>query len=228
MHRHWLLPTLALALKTACATDPTVSFQTEGKAKVAAVGWDNLEGEGQPLGETPLTVPLSQLNGKILRIAQDKKLPQFWVVSCDDQRERLTARLKLVDAPDFSVAKAPDDAKKADGEDGDGGAAARAEAAATSARTEANAALVKAKMNKMQRMLLKSYEALLSDDPGLARELADQLSKEAPDLASPFIIIGLSHLRSGNRAEARNAFAKAQTLDPEDPSTSELMRLTQF
>jgi tetratricopeptide (TPR) repeat protein len=225
---------LALCLRvcTACASDQTVSFQTEGRGHVSVVDWDNLQGEGQALGDTPLTVKLDDLNGKVVRIGQDKKLPEYWVVSCDGRREHLNAKLRLVDAPQQNDCSAQiaaakqewkDSLPKDKDKDKDKDEDKKKENAAPTVPSVPLAAL-----NKSHRLLLKAYEALMSNDLALARDLADKLANEVPDLASPFIIIGLSYLQAGDRQNARIAFSKASNLDPEDPSTRELMQLTQF
>jgi tetratricopeptide (TPR) repeat protein len=204
---------LASSFMASCATDPTVSFQTDGKSKVAAVSWDNLEGEGQSLGETPLTFKASDVSGKVVRITQDKKVPQYWVVACDSRREKLDARLKMSDLPpSTAIAAAPDPEKKQP----------EAEAAGKPGGVPPEV------LNKSHRMLLQAYEALVSADYKLAREIADQLATEVPSLASPFIIIGLSYMQAGDREQARGAFAKAANLDPEDAATKELIQMTQF
>ena len=204
-----LLPVLGFL--ASCASEPTVAFQTDGKAKVAIVDWDNLEGEGKPLGETPLTVNAADATGKVVRISQDKKVPQYWVVSCDSRRDRLEAKIKMTDvAVAEAVASAPALPEKG------------------AAPVPAGSPMPPAVLNKSHRLLLQAYEALVSTDYKLARQLADQLSVELPNLASPFIIIGLSYLQSGDREQARGAFSKAMNLDPEDQSTKELLQLTQF
>ena len=189
-----------------------MSFQTEGKAKVAIVDWDNLGAVGKNLGETPLKFKSSEASGKVVRITQDKKIPQYWVVSCDSRRTNLEARLKMSDleVPEAVVA------------------APIPEKAVTPEAAPAGTSMVPAVLNQSHRMLLQAYEALVSADYQLARELADQLAGQQPSLASPFIIIGLSYLQTGERELARGAFAKAVTLDPDDQATKELMQLTQY
>lgn len=211
MHASWLLIP-ALIFCAGCATDSTVSFQTDGKAEVALVNWDNLAAEGQRLGETPLTISAKDVDGKVVRISQDKKIPQYWVLTCDDRRSKLEARLKMTDlvGPE-ALAKAQD--PKVD---------------PTLPGNQPMNALTPAVLNQSHRLLLQAYEALVSTDYGLARQLAGQLSTQMPTLASPFIIIGLSYMQSGEREQARGAFAKAVNLDPTDQATKELMKLTQF
>lgn len=207
----------------ACSSTQTVSFQTDGKGSVAVVDWENLGAEGERIGDTPVSVELSKVNGKVLRISQEKKLPQYWVVACDERRTRLTAKLRLPDAPAPTDCAAQIAAAKKEVE-----AQPQQQAPQQAQAAPAVPSVPVAALNKTHRLLLKAYEALISDDLPLARDLAQQLATQVPELASPFIIIGLTHLRAGDQENARLSFTKAASLDPEDDATKELMQMTQF
>src|SRR5262249_22605371 len=156
-------------------------------------------GEGQKIGDTPVSVDLGKVNGKVLRVTQDKKIPEYWIVSCDTRRDRLEAKLRLHDAPTIegpAIAQEKKEEKKD-----------------TSDKKECEkvpAAPSLSAINRSHRQLLRAYEALISEDAALARDLADQLAKDSPELAAPFIIIGLSYLQEGDRDQARRAFTKAE------------------
>ena len=81
--------------------------------------------------------------------------------------------------------------------------------------------------NRPVRLLLKAYQALSTNDPNLARELARKAAEVDPTLAGPYIIIGLAATNQGAKEEARVAFNKARALDPDDADIGELLRLAQ-
>lgn len=196
-----LLAIAALSLQ-GCSTSQAVSFQSEGKARVRALDWNNLNGEGKVLGQTPLTVRLGDVNDKVLRIEEDKKIPQNWIVTCDSRRKLVTAKIKL---DDLAVACAGLKEEK---------------------KEPPPKELSPARLNRTHRLVLKAYEQLVSGNTAVASDLAAQVAKEAPELAAPHLIIGLAYLRVGRRQEANQSFQKAALLDPEDSGIAELIKRT--
>ncbi len=81
--------------------------------------------------------------------------------------------------------------------------------------------------NRPVRLIMKAYQALSAKDLRMAKELASKAAELDPALAAPFIITGLSFYQEGRRDQARVAFNKARSLDPEDIEISELLRLVQ-
>lgn len=186
----------ALCANAACATKVFV-FKTSGPAKVDLLASGKLDDPGQPLGETPLTIEVERLQGKILRISQAGKLPAYWVVS-EAAGDTTEATIKLADNP-----SSPSTAASGGGERFDS----------------------KASTNRVLRLLLKSYQALSGKRFKAARELAEQAASIDPELAAPQVIMGLSLFKEGKSAEAKNALAKARALDPEDKDIDELMKV---
>jgi hypothetical protein len=81
--------------------------------------------------------------------------------------------------------------------------------------------------NITSRLLIKACGALHAGDYKLARELAGKVSDVAPTLAAPYVLVGLSHLQEGRKADAKGALSKAKALDPSDQEVDELLKLAQ-
>ena len=81
--------------------------------------------------------------------------------------------------------------------------------------------------NRPVRLIMKAYQALSAKDLRLAKELAQKASDVDPNLAAPLIITGLAFYQEGQRDQARVAFNKARSLDPEDTEIGELLRMVQ-
>jgi tetratricopeptide (TPR) repeat protein len=188
---------LVVCTNAACATTKVFVFKTNGPAKVDLVATGKLDDPGQPLGQTPLTIDVEKLKGKVLRISQTGKLPAYWAVS-EAAGDKTEATIKLAEDP----------------------SAAGATAGASGTRLDA-----KASTNRVLRLLLKSYQALSGKRFEAARELAGQAAAIDPELAAPQVILGLSLFKEGKAAEAKIALAKARALDPGDKDIDELMKI---
>lgn len=81
--------------------------------------------------------------------------------------------------------------------------------------------------NRPVRLIMKAYQALSAKDLRMAKELAAKAAELDAALAAPFIISGLAFYQEGRRDQARVAFNKARSLDPEDAEIGELLRLVQ-
>jgi tetratricopeptide (TPR) repeat protein len=86
---------IMIFLNISCATK-VVTFKTEGPAKVALLTSGKLNIAEDPLGETPITVDLDRLTGKVVKISQPGKSTVFWVVS-EAAGEVTEANISLVD-----------------------------------------------------------------------------------------------------------------------------------
>ncbi len=194
-----LVATLSMCLVLACTT-PSVTFNTTGKAKVSAVGYNDLDEVGVLLGETPVTVALDKLVGKAIRVTQDGKQPLYWIVT-DIAGDDVQLKMKLLDAPvKAELAKG--------GQSGD------------SAKTADS----KAATNRVVRLMLKAYQALSGRHFDLAGQLAAQAMAIDPELAGPQVIAGIAAMQLGDKVRARGALAKASALDPGDADISTLLR----
>ncbi len=81
--------------------------------------------------------------------------------------------------------------------------------------------------NRPVRLIMKAYQALSAKDLRLAKELAQKAADVDATLAAPLIITGLAFYQEGKRDQARLAFNKARSLDPEDAEIGELLRMVQ-
>ena len=187
-----------------CATK-TVTFAVRGNGKVSLVSPDNLDKVGQFLGDTPLTVEVSKLQGKIVKISQNGKIPAYWIIP-DISGQNLKATLALQDEPKSPPPQAV--AEKTDG---------KAELASKQSDP-------KATINRLMRLILKSYKALASRNFSLAKDLADRASSIDPELAAPLVIKGIALMQSGDSTGAKAALSNAQALDPEDRDIETLLK----
>ena len=81
-------------------------------------------------------------------------------------------------------------------------------------------------LNRNLRLLLNSYESLVSNDFEAAKKIAKSLQENIPNIAAPHIIIGLANLREGNRSAANSAFKVAKSLDPSDTAIEKLIEIS--
>ena len=172
----------------------TFTFKAGKGAKVSLVSPNKLDDDGTVLGETPISVELKKLVGKVIKISQNGKLPVYWFVT-DTAGDNTEANIKLLDDPTAIGEKSND--SKLD---------------------------PKVAANRLLRLLMRSYQALSGKRFKDARELADQAGKIDPEIAAPLLIKGLAYYQEGNIAEAKAALAKAQALDPEDKDIGTLLK----
>jgi hypothetical protein len=187
-----------------CATK-TVTFAVVGTGKVTTVSPDNLDKEGQYLGETPLTIETDKIQGKIVKISQKGKIPAYWIMP-DVSGQNLRATLALADEP-----KAPAESLLSE----------KSDKKSDSTQKTADS---KATINRLMRLLLKSYQALAARNLGLAQELASRASTIDPEIAAPLVIKGIALMQSGDNAAAKAALSNARALDPEDKDIETLLK----
>lgn len=183
----------------ACATK-VVNFRTTGPAKVSLLDSGKLDAPTDPIGDTPLTVEVDKIRGKVVKITQPGALPIYWVMA-DVAGDTTDANLAFI--PDPSTA------------------------ATASNSTGDNHVDAKATTNRVVRLLLKAYQALAGKRFDTARELAAQAAIISPEVAGPHVIEGLALFQEGKSAEAKTALLKAQALDPEDKGIDELLEVVQ-
>ena len=182
----------------ACVTR-VVNFRTTGPGQVSVLESGKLDAPADPLGNTPLTVEVDKLAGKVVKITQPGAAPVYWVVS-DLVAERTDANIAFVA-----------DGSASNNSDQDGAAGINSKATA----------------NRVVRLLLKSYQSLASKRFNEAKELAKQAAAIDPQVAGPHVIEGLVYFQEGKTPEARTALLKAKVLDPEDKDIDELLEVIQ-
>ncbi len=185
----YLVTSLTFLLSSSCS-HRTLVFVSNEKANVSLVEFDDTTGNGDLVGETPVSIEVDRLKKQYVRVWGEGLESQYWIVKPLSQ-ERTEIALKLD-------------------------------------RREQNesADAAKQKLNLYFRMLIRAYQALTAKEWETARELAKQLSRETPEAAAPYVIIGLSFLSEGKKSNAKTAFLQAKNLDPEDLDIESLLRLT--
>lgn len=80
-------------LSFACATK-TLTLVSNEKANVSLVDYDDQAGEGDLLGETPVSIELDKLKRQYLRIWGEGLYSQYWVVKAlEDSKTEITLRM---------------------------------------------------------------------------------------------------------------------------------------
>lgn len=185
-----LYPTLACATKV-------VNFKTNGPAKVSILESGKLDAPTNPIGETPLTIEVDKLRGKVVKITQPGAAPIYWTMA-DVAGDSIDANLSFI--PDPTAAPTSNGA-------GEG----RVDTRATT--------------NRIVRLLLRSYQALAGKRFDAARELAGQAAAINPEVSGPHVIEGLALFQLGRSDEAKTSLLKAKALDPEDKDIDELLEV---
>jgi hypothetical protein len=99
--------------------------------------------------------------------------------------------------------------------------------AAAAAEDKSDKSAKSVDINVTSRLLMKACGALHATDYKLARELSTKVSEVAPTLAAPYVVVGLSYLQEGSKADAKAAFSKAKALDPSDQELEQLLKLAE-
>ncbi len=205
-----------MTLFPAGCTESMVVFGGDAGADVYVVR-DRTGQDAEKLGKTPLTLPVSKVSGKVIKVVQPGHAPQYWVFP-----EKIAGQRTELKAPHLELAKAIEDGKKAaepPPEKKEAGAKPEKECPAVPKPLDDG------QMNMAARLLLKSYQALVANDYTVARELADKALQVDPRIAAPHIVMGLSLLQEDRREDARAAFQKASAIDPSDKDLMALLEL---
>lgn len=193
-----LLVTLGTGSGMGCVSSPTEVFiDGESPAKVTRLALGDWQGTGEILGSTPITLPLDQVEGRLLRIQSSGKVPLYWLVT-KEGADRIEAKIKLLED---TSGVGPTNAK--------GGIS----------HTES-----KSSANRLLRVLLRAYKSLAEGNLKKAQEAADQAIVIDAELAAPYIVKGIVLLKEGDRSGAKQVLTKAQTLDPDDKDIDSLLR----
>ena len=78
--------------------------------------------------------------------------------------------------------------------------------------------------NRIIRLILESYQALVEERTDESRKLAAEASKLDSSLAGPLIIQALSLLKEGKNQEAKAILNRARILDPNDRKIQDLIK----
>lgn len=172
-----------------------MTIETDVPGQVAIVPLDDLSAQGEVAGKTPVTVEIDKFKGKLLRISSTGKIP-FYVINATNAGQATTAKFKFEPVP---IAEAAD--------------------------TPGAGPLTPQTLNRVQKLMIRAYQALAARDYESAKGLADKAATLAPLLAAPYIIIGMAGIDAGKKSEANAALQKAKALDPEDAEIDELLQL---
>jgi hypothetical protein len=174
-----------------------VTIETDVPSTVSYVAWSNPAAEGELIGKSPVTIEFSKLTGRAVRIDAPGKMPFLWTHSSSIAGESVTASIKLTDIP-------------------------------RQITPQSEAAMVdRADMNRVQRLIVRSYKALTSKDLELSQSLAEKAKDLAPFMAMPHVIIGMVELEKGDKDKARLAFSRGKALDPEDSDITTLLEMVE-
>lgn len=199
-----------MLVTTGCAS-PQVTFTTSEKATISLVALERPTDQGEVVGDSPQTIDVSRLEGKVVKIGGADVVPQYWVMrKLEGDTTKISLKIDRISAlPDRDKNKdkekdkdkdkdpngKPDDKKGADG----------------------------ASDKLKYRLLMKAYTALFGHEFAMARGFAEQLAKLDVRAPAPLVVVGLTYMQEGNRDAARSAFEKARALDPEDQDISKLI-----
>jgi tetratricopeptide (TPR) repeat protein len=172
----------------------TLSIKSPNKSRVSLVSPNNLEDEGTALGETPVTIEVKDLNEKFIKISQNGKQSVFLFVT-DGAAENTEMTINLSES-----------------------------LAASDSNFGNHTPETKTTLNRLLRLLMRSYQALSGQRFKEAIDLAHQAAQIDPEIAAPWVIKGLALYQEGKLPEARTALTKAQALDPEDRGLETLLK----
>ncbi len=96
----------SLSLITACAS-PSLTLVSNEKVNVSLVNYDDQVGEGDLVGETPVTIDLGTLKKRYVRIWGEGIQSQYWIVKpMTDGKNEITVRVERREEPDDNDAQA--------------------------------------------------------------------------------------------------------------------------
>jgi hypothetical protein len=163
-----------------------VTISTDEPVNAVLQPLGNFDAEVTSLGTLPVTLPASELTGKMVRVEAGDGRLYYWMF-LPNGGGPMDIKFKAKKTPISVSAPAPD-------------------------LKESSADLT----NRMMRMTLEAYDALGRQEPEVALKLAQELAAQQPNLAAPRIIEGWANLQQGDREGARAALTVARALDPQD------------
>lgn len=83
-----------------CASG-SITLVSNEKAKVSVLEFEDSAGDGELIGETPLSVDVAKLENKLVKVWGDEFLPQYWIYSpIEDQKTEISLNLTRVETPE--------------------------------------------------------------------------------------------------------------------------------
>ncbi|MDD9951458.1 MAG: hypothetical protein OXT67_07825 [Zetaproteobacteria bacterium] len=78
-----------------------ITLVSNEKAKVSVLEFEDSGGEGEIIGETPLTVEVAKLENKLVKVWGDEFLPQYWIYSpIEDEKTEISLNLSRIEIPE--------------------------------------------------------------------------------------------------------------------------------
>jgi hypothetical protein len=140
---------------------------------------------------------MSQVEGRLLRLQTRGKEPLYWLITRGGG-SRVEAKVKFPDGAGVAAASGSNEGIcRLDG---------------------------KASANRVLRLMLKAYKFIADQDFTQAKQAADEATLIDGELAAPYVVKGIALLGEGDKGGARQAFTKAQTLDPDDKDVDSLLK----
>jgi hypothetical protein len=174
-----------------CSTTQQLVLTTVEPAQASLVDPRSPDQVEKDLGKTPVELSSDEFRGKLVKLSQPGKLPQYVVpLLMDAPRSEVQIKLRTIrEVPDIRA----DLTKGVD-------------------------------TNLTHRLLMESMEAMLvGNDITGALQKAEQLVNLDGSIASAFVMIGLCRLQLGETDAARQAFERANQLDPSDARPAALL-----
>ena len=202
---------ISLTLLAGCAS-PQVTFATNEKATITLISIDKPTDTGEVIGDSPQTLDVDRLEGKMVKIGGAGIIPQYWVMrGLDGDKTKITLKLDKVPKP-------PDDKK----DPKDNGPPNNKKQPGGGDDDDTKKSKVVSD-NLKYRLLMKAYTALSGHQFDMARGFADQLAKLDTRAAAPHVVDGIAFMQEGNKGAAKSALEKARALDPEDLEITKLI-----
>ena len=152
------------------------------------------------IGETPLTVSIDQVKDKVVKLSAPGKLDQK-IIFVNDLANQIFLNVSLKDLPKTDPKKdddKKDDKPKSDSVDN---------------------------LNTFLRLILRAYSSLAAGEFDVAIKVAEEAKLQSPKTAAPHIVMGLAHLKKGEKNLAEGQFSQAKGLDPADTDLDKLLEL---
>jgi hypothetical protein len=88
-----IIPVISVLFSVSCTT-PTITFLSNEKANVSLVEFDEAGGNGDLLGETPVSIQADQIKNQFIKIWGDGLESQYWIVKpLEQEKNEITLRL---------------------------------------------------------------------------------------------------------------------------------------
>jgi hypothetical protein len=213
------VPTFACAPKQ-------VKIETIPSAQVSLHSLTNSQSMGEILGTTPLSIDLSKVEMKIVRMSAAGMAPQnFTFLPKTEGDLTISIRLTPEDPRNPSVIAAPPIVIPQPAPPSIPiptiSAATPTPAPAACPATPAEPT---SDQNSYNRSLMEAVQAYKENNFALTVQITKKLASSHPRVAIASILMGLAHLHQGNLGDAKAAFSKAKAIDPHDKKIDALLK----